>query len=261
MYYYVVDPPKPFQAGRVAQKIQEIIAPLGISGEVAIASPARSAEELAYMGIDKGYSTMVAVGGDDLINTLATIIMNDAKESTALGVIPFGASTFITNLINVGNGNIRAAGEVLKQRNLLPVDLVHISPKRYMLSDAYIVAPKPMRFSLDIDQSCKVEVDATFAHITNELVFTVGTQEKSGGFFSFLRNSAPEFPISTFHGRQIRCVTSEPLSVNLAGTVAAKTPTTFTKIPYALKLITARVKIMANTNQDEQSSQSNQEAR
>ncbi len=64
MYYYVVDPPNNAQTPKIAQRLQELITPLGISGEIGIASPARSAEELTYMGVDKGYTTIIAVGGD-----------------------------------------------------------------------------------------------------------------------------------------------------------------------------------------------------
>lgn len=244
MYYYVVDPPKPNIPGKVAQKLQDIIAPYGVSGEIAIASPARSAEELTYMGLDKGYTTIVAVGGDNLVNTIATIIVNEAKEATALGIIPIGADSFLTSLTGVPNNNLRPAVEVLKQRHLYSVDLVHIAPKRYMLTDALIFAPKPVKFTLDIDQVYRAEVDATFAKITNELVMTIGTTPKSSGFMKLFKSAPTVQPVSQFHGRQIRCVTNEPLAVNVGGEVVAKTPTTFSKVPYGLKVVIARSKVL-----------------
>lgn len=254
MYYYIVDLPDGNSAARTAQKLQEIITPMGISGEIAVANPARSAEELAYMGIDKGYTTIIAIGGEELVNNITTILMNESREKIALGVIPINAGGLIPQMVGVTNNDLRRAAEVIKQRHLELVDVVQIASKRFMLTEAYIVAPRRVKLTLDIDQTMKAELEADFAHLSHDLVLTLQAKQQPGFLnraFSFLGSKSTEdFLGSRFHGKQIRIVAHEPLPVMVAGQVVAKTPTTFTKIPGALKLITARAILPQKTISD-----------
>jgi diacylglycerol kinase family enzyme len=254
MYYYIIDPPQGAAHPKLAQRLQELITPAGISGEIAIANPARSAEELAYMGIDKGYTTIVAVGGEELVNTIATILINESREKIALGIVPIQAGPLIPHMIGVANNDLRTAVEVIKQRHLDLVDVVQIAAKRYMMTEATILAPRVLKINLDIDQRLKAETEADFAHLSHDLVLTLQTLEPQG----FLKKTLSiigvkdnqQLNVSQFHGKQIRLVAHEPLPVLIAGQVVAKTPTTFTKIPGALKLITARAILPQKTMSD-----------
>ncbi len=251
MYYYIVDPPNSSQTPKIVQRLQELITPIGLSGEIGIASPARSAEELTYMGVEKGYTTIIGVGGEELINTIASIVINESRERLAIGVVPLDAGTIITDLAGVPNNDMRRAVEVIKQRHLELIDIVHISPKRHMLTEAHIVAPRKLKMILDIDQRLKVEIEADYLHISNDLVITIETRQPQGGW-KRLFGSQPknELNISQFHGRQIRFTAHEPLPVVIAGQVVAKTPVTFTKMPAALKLITSRAILPTRTLSD-----------
>lgn len=241
MYYYIIDPPKGSPTAKIAQRLQELITPMGISGEIAIANPARSAEELAYMGIDKGYTTIVAVGGEELANTVATILLNEGREKVAMGIIPINAGPLIPAMIGVANNDIKAAAEIIKQRHLDLVDMVQISPKRFMLTEAHIVAPRTVKVTLEIDQRMKAELDADHAHLSHDLVLTLQVNQPQGFFSRIIGgNQKPELLTSRFHGKQIRILAHEPLPIMIASQVVAKTPTTFTKLPGALKLITQR---------------------
>ncbi|HEY1074839.1 MAG TPA: diacylglycerol kinase family protein [Patescibacteria group bacterium] len=241
MYYYIIDPPKGSPTAKIAQKLQELITPMGISGEIAIANPARSAEELTYMGIDKGYTTIVAVGGEELANTVATILLNESREKIAMGIIPINAGPLISQMVGVANNDLRAAAEIIKQRHLDLVDMVQISQKRYMLTEAYIVAPRTVKVTLDVDGRVKAELEADYAHLSHDLVLTLQVRQPQG-FLKRMMGGAPkpEQYASQFHGKQIRILAHEPLPIMIADQVVAKTPTTFTKIPGALKLITLR---------------------
>ncbi len=251
MYYYIVDPPRGVQTPKVAQRLQELTTPMGISGEISIANPARSAEELTYMGIDKGYTTIVAVGGEELANTIASILLNESREKIAFGIIPLNAGALISQMIGVANNDIRGAAEVIKQRHLDLVDVVQIAQKRFMLTEAYIAPARRTKIALEVDQQLKAEMDADFAHLSHDLVLTVQAQKEQGVMKRALTlvgvRQAEEHLTSQFHGKQIRIVANEPLPVIIAGQVVAKTPTTFTKIPGALKLITARAIIPQKT--------------
>ncbi len=206
------------------------------------------------MGLDKGYTTLIAVGGEDLANNLTTILVNESREKIALGIIPCNAGALIPQMIGAANNDLRAGVEIIKQRHLDLVDLVQISSKRYMLTEAMIVAPRPTKMTLDIDQRLKAELEADYAHISHDLVVTLQTTAPQG----FLRRTLSMLGIgdnqalqaSQFHGKQIRVVAHSPLPVMIAGQVVAKTPTIFTKIPGALKIITARAILPQKTMSD-----------
>lgn len=252
MYYYVIDPPNSSQTPRIAQRLQELITPMGISGEIGIASPARSAEELTYMGVDKGYTTIIAVGGEELINTVASIVLNEAKEKVAVGIIPIDAGRVAPQLIGVANNDLRTAAEVIKQRHLEMVDLVHISPKRYMVTEAEIIPPRKQKIILEVDQRIRAELEADYVHISNDLVMTFQANQGKSGLLGglFGKKENPEHLASQFHGKQIRMTAHEPLPIMVGGQVIAKTPTTFTKVPSALKLITSRATLQPRITND-----------
>jgi diacylglycerol kinase family enzyme len=252
MYYYIIDPPNSAQTPKIAQRLQELITPLGISGEIGIASPARSAEELTYMGVDKGYTTFVAVGGEDLVTTIASIVINESRERIAIGIIPIDAGRIVPQLIGVANNDMRGAVEVIKQRHLDLIDLVHISPKKYLITEAEIIPSRKIKMSLDIDQNLKAELEADYVHISNDLVMTLHTQKQQSGWFKSILGGKErtEQLTSQFHGKQIRFTAHEPLPIMVGGHVVAKTPTTFTKVPAALKLITARATLLPKTITD-----------
>lgn len=240
MYYYIVDTPQGVPASRISSKLQELITPMGISGEIAVANPARSAEELTYMGIDKGFTTIVAVGGEELVNTVATIIINESREKIAMGVIPINAGNLIPSMIGVPNNDVRRGAEMIKQRHLDLVDVVQIASKRYMVTEAFIAAPRRVPLMIEVDQTYKAELEADMVHISNDLVATFQAKVEQSFLGRLGLGSKPANDTSQFHGKQIRIVAHEPLAVTVAGVVVAKTPTTFTRLPAALKLITTR---------------------
>ncbi len=203
MYYYIVDPPEGVQTAKVAQRLQELVTPMGISGEISIANPARSADELAYMGIDKGYTTIIAVGGEELANTIATILLNESREKVAFGIIPLNAGSLIPQMIGVANNDLRSAAEVIKKRHLELVDLVQIASKRYMFTEAVIIAPRRLKITIETDDQYKAELEADYAHLSNNLVLTFHKQEQQGFFKKTLSligaSGPPEKYISQFH--------------------------------------------------------------
>ncbi len=203
------------------------------------------------MGVDKGYTTIIAVGGEDLLNTISSIVLNESRERIAIGVVPIDAGRIIPQLVGVANNDIRSAMEIIKQRHLDLIDMVHIAPKRHMLTEAEIVPPRRTKITLDIDQSIKVEAEADYIHISNDLVLTMETHEKVSGLRRLFGGAEKHDNLfSQFHGKQIRLTAHEPLPILIAGQVVAKTPTTFTKVPAALKLITSRATLLPKTIND-----------
>lgn len=213
---------------------------MGISGEIAVANPARSSEELTYMGIDKGFTTIVAVGGEELATTVATIIINESREKIAMGVIPINGGSLLTAMVGCPNNDIRRGAEVIKQRHLDLVDVVQIATKRYVITEAFIVSPRRAKMMVEVDQAYKVDLEADVVHISSDLVMTFQAKPNQTLLARLGFAGASPRETSQLHGKQIRVVAHEPLSVIVAGVVVAKTPTTFTRLPAALKLITTR---------------------
>jgi len=65
MYYYLFEP-KPEGKDLIYTRAKNLINLHGISGEMATPGPNQSLEELVTRAADKGYNTIVAVGGDQL---------------------------------------------------------------------------------------------------------------------------------------------------------------------------------------------------
>jgi diacylglycerol kinase family enzyme len=107
-----------------------------------------------------------------------------------------------------------------------------------------------VKITLDIDQHLRAETEATSVHISHDLVMTLQVEQSQNFLNKIFGGKHTDNLSSQFHGKQIRILAHEPLGVMIAGQVIAKTPTTFTKIPAALKLITARATLPTKSISD-----------
>ena len=145
MYYYIMEPPESRAVRQTYQKLRDILTNLGIAGEMMASSPARTPEELALMGLERGYGTIVAVGGDGFVNDIARAIIGQA----VLGVIPIGESQQISEII--GTSNMKTAAEFLKFRRLSTFNTVTADPDTLIFLDAVIEPAKLAKVSFVID--------------------------------------------------------------------------------------------------------------
>lgn len=237
MYYYVLESPQSRGIRQIHQKLRDILTHLGIAGEMVNSSPARTPAEQAYIGTTKGYSTIVAVGGDAHINEVAMATIGRAT----LGVIPVEASNQVTELI--GTNNVNAAAEILKQRRISLQDTLIIDPDLPMFLDGTIRSPKLAKISMVIDN--KIRVHAYF----NELVVTRSLELKLRSVYT----SQPKKMLgifnvggeqlsseSSFHGKVARILTEPTLSMTVAGLKIAEGPFNLRLVPESLKVITKR---------------------
>lgn len=237
MYYYILESASSRATRQTYQKLRDILTNLGIAGEMVAASPARTPEELAAMGIQKGYSTIVAVGGDHHINKVATSIMDRA----VLGIVPINASKQVTELI--GLTDVRTAAETLKHRRLMTVDMVYIEPDTLLFLDAEIIASKLAKISLVIDNRLRAFAYFNRATINRSLELMIESTHvtepkkilglfKTGG--TVVRSE------SLFHGKSVTLRTDPELPLLVAGQPIAKAPVTMRLLPESLKVITRR---------------------
>jgi diacylglycerol kinase family enzyme len=237
MYYYILEAPGTRAVRQTYQRLRDTLTNLGIAGEMVAASPARTPEELAVMGVEKGYSTIVAVGGDYHINQIATTVMNRA----VLGIVPINASDQVVEL--VGASDIRSAAETLKFRRLTSVSTVLVEPDTIVFLNAEIVPPKMAKISLVLDNRVRafayfnravvnrsLEITLESTHLTEPRrvlgVFTVGGHVVKSE--------------SLFHAKNLRIVTDPELPLTVAGQPIAASPLQLRLLPESLKIITRR---------------------
>jgi len=237
MYYYILESPSSRAVRQQYQRLRDILTNLGIGGEMVVSSPARLPLELTEIGIEKGYSTIVAVGGDRHVNSIAISLKNRA----VLGIIPVEASAEVVEL--AGTGELKVACESLKQRRIVSHSLVLAEPDRFLFLDGLIIPEKLAKVSLVVDNRIKANAYFQQIRINRNLELTIESvyeQQARKLLGLFKVKSEPIRSFSLFHGRVIRILTEPDLQLVVAGEVAAQTPIQFRLLPDALKLITRR---------------------
>ena len=88
MYYYIVNPVAGNSRTRSLQdKLRVNLRAIGIDGEFARTTGPGDATRLAKHAIEKGYTTIVAVGGDGTVNE---VINGIGEANVAIGIMPLG---------------------------------------------------------------------------------------------------------------------------------------------------------------------------
>ncbi|MDO8513080.1 MAG: diacylglycerol kinase family protein [bacterium] len=236
MYYYILDYAHNQRQTNFHKKLKQVLSDLNINGEMAISSPARGPEEIAQMALDRGYTTIVAVGGDLLVNRLVSVI---AGSQAALGVIPYDLSSDLGDLF-CGN-DLKGACLKLRQRktHLIKPGLMH--PNTYFLSNISVKAEKPIKTILEVDEKYALEAVINDLSISRELqgqFLTVGTEHKSPWW---KRSTKKDDKLSVFQASSsISISTLAPISVTICDYEVAKTPTRLSQADEVLKIIVSR---------------------
>ena len=231
------------------EKIKNTLGDLGIAGETVTPTPARTIEELTHLGIVKGYSTIVAVGSEKLVNTVATAII-DHKETSdvVLGVVPEDISSLIAKKIGISDGvsNSKNACQTLKFRKLSTFDVALIEPNHYFITEAVIESSKTVQAYLSTPQ---IKALVSFNKITIRPGLEIEIHDNSGKnnggrFFHWLLGDKKEekniyFSYLTTKKTKIETINTV-LSAKVENEVIAKTPIVCQTKPKALKIIVTR---------------------
>jgi hypothetical protein len=234
MYYYIFQSPKNNTEKKLHERIKNILTVLGISGENALVSPARTAEELAIMGVEKGYSTIVAVGSDDIVNIVASSIY---QSDAILGVIPINASHDIHQLITTDD--IKKSCEALQKRTLKSVNIGHVEPNINFLTKLVISSKKTLSIAAEIDDFY-FETYADKIEIDNDLNVKLFNYAKKGFFnnlFGILSKKGNLEHFSFFNANILRLRTHEIIPVKIGEHTITKTPIVAYKKQKDLKII------------------------
>lgn len=245
MYYYIFEGPRSTKMRNRYEKIRNYIIEYGIGGEIAVASPARSAEELTQMGLERGYTTFVAVGSDSEINKVLTVIQNSEHfRDIAFGAIPINPNSILFTLIKCAD--VREACEALKHRRIVTTDLAFIEPNRYFLSPARLDIGGPTKVELVSDLwqiDSYIEELVVHPDMTIEFV-TSGKRSCLQKLTNWLLGKKPaNISRSIFRPRTILITAPQTLSLSIGSNMIAKTPLTIYRKPKVLRLIVKRDKI------------------
>lgn len=241
MYYYILEPPNSRAVRQTYQRLRDYLTNLGIAGEMVAASPARTPEELAHMGLEKGYGTIVAVGGDAFANQVAQSIIGQS----VLGVIPIGEAPQISEMI--GTDNMKQAAEFLKFRRLSTFNTVSTDTDELIFLDCQILPPKLAKVSFVIDGKLRGYAYFNSLNINRDLKINISSthtieSKKVLGLFSVGGKDIES--ISYFHGKSVKLITDPVLPLTIFGRPIAKTPVQLRLNPNSLKVITRRGSIL-----------------
>jgi hypothetical protein len=249
MYYYIFDIKKCKKRSQV-ENIKEYLSTLGISGEFTYPSAAQSVEELVHLGLSKQYTTIVAIGGDGIANSVAGALVG-RKE--AMGFIPLEISPELAQMI--GTDNWRSACEVLRFRKIKETRIGKTATGNHFLACAqldikntaditlelkdYIIQAKVKNFMISNFNPAIKKIGDDFLDITMTSVAPPDTTLSK--FASFLGvSNKEEGSYSLLHARSMRLFTKSQMSIVAGNEIIAKTPQLIESTDQLLRLIVAK---------------------
>jgi YegS/Rv2252/BmrU family lipid kinase len=205
MYYYIVNPAAGgAKINKIQDRLRDRLTRLGIMGEFVKSTGPDDVAKLARLGIQRGYKTIVAVGGDGTINEVMNAILD--QEKVALGIIPTGTTNDLAD--SLGIKDWFAATSILAARKIEEVELGQIAD-RYFVTAVNIgfdpkianikrlsrgnlpdkirfglgvfkeaTAYKPIQAALEFDSNYQVEADCFNIIISNSQFNPLETNKK-----------------------------------------------------------------------------------
>ncbi|HSI20171.1 MAG TPA: diacylglycerol kinase family protein [Verrucomicrobiae bacterium] len=242
MYYYIFEPPQgPKEYERTAQ-IKDFLSQLGIAGEMAAPQPGRTAEDLVNVAVSKRYSTVVTVGGMDLINRVARALL---PYDAVLGIIPLNDDPDIANL--VGTSDWKTAAEQLKRRRWQHTQLGMMNGSICFLTPASITVPSGSEFHVSANTfefSSKGPASIRIAPLRHNespeagLVLDISQQQKAKtSLFKMFSSKEPAPQESHFVVSTLSLTTTQSCPVVVAGETLTGTPVSCATESKGIRLI------------------------
>lgn len=251
MYYYIFDIKRLRKKGQI-DLIKNQLTSLGISGEYAYIAPNQSAEMLAENALNKGYTTIIAAGSDDLINSVANVLVGRRE---VLGVLPLSASDELTSLI--GCKDWQSAIEVLRFRRIKEMHLGRISGSKYFITNLYLDISSPIEVTIEfkdfilqawaknlIVSNYHPEIQKKFVDYLDVAMESI--KQKPTGIFkrisSIIRPSEQNLSdnISFVRAKSLRVFTKTAIPLVAGDKIIAKTPQLIESSEDKIRIIVAK---------------------
>ncbi|MFA4931114.1 MAG: diacylglycerol kinase family protein [Patescibacteria group bacterium] len=282
MYYYILESARQKDFEKIEPKVKEILTNFDILGEFNYIEHIADTEEAVKIAIKKGFSTIVAVGGDALANKIAVNLVN---SKIAVGILPLEEGLLSTAL---GLGNWKSACEILAARRILLMDTGIINEKIFVTQILSTSSPEmppeirsqsifskilgqsvgkssltktPIDINIEDEYQIKSEVTGLVVSnlrpfgkdiesirqsmIDNNLHLAFSDLVASGDIYHSLNDTQKTLEknnISLFHPNRVSIHSDQPLFFWSSGEVIARTPAEIEIIPQSLKIIGGRLR-------------------
>ncbi len=265
MYYFVFEQPSNNQISRLHDHIRSKLEDLKIIKESVKANPVQSPEELTQEGLSKKFTTVVAVGSDNTINKVASVVAQNSK--VALGIIPTSPKSTFKELLGIQNW--QQGCEILPARKLITSDMAEIEGGYFFLTHVELLpgftnegySPKKANFDIDFGLY-QAQVTTPSLVITNALINSKNGQvikstlddglidvvippqkiKKSGGLLNLFSSKDPENEksLTIFHTQEVQVSADISVPIVSEKEIIAKTPTKFRIANLSLKIISKK---------------------
>lgn len=197
MYYYIINPASGGgKINKVQDKLRARLKELGIAGELVKSTGPGDIPKLTKMAIEKGFNTIVAVGGDGTFHEVINAIPN---TKVALGIIPMGNTNELAKLLGINDWN--DACTILAARKVEIVDLGKINDRLFVTSAA--IGFDTVLFNLKRGQTDSLLSRTSFYSKLNALARTFKPIELELEFGEKFSVSTECFNFSVSNGRFI----------------------------------------------------------
>lgn len=251
MYYYIFDIKKCKKRSQV-ESIKNYLGILGISGEFTYPSAAQSVKELVDLGLSKQYTTIVAIGDDEIANSVASALFG---RQEAMGFIPLEASPDLTALF--GTSDWKTACEILRYRKINNINLGRAANGECFLTSVNLSPKIPIEVTLEfkdfiLQTTTKELIISNFnpgiKKVGNDyldiLIRSVDPKDQTLGskLISFLGGGKKESDksLTLLHARSLRIFTKSQIPLTSMGNAIAKTPQLIESTDQTLRVITAK---------------------
>lgn len=250
MYYYIFDIKKISKKSQV-DSIKGYLSTLGISGEFTYPTTAQTVDELVDLGISKQYTTIVAVGGDEICNQVAAKL---AGRKEAMGIIPIEASFELNHLI--GTDSWKEACEILRFRKINEIRVGKTATQKYFLTSAGLLIKTPIEVTIELKDFIiqtiaselvisnfnpyirKIGTDFLDITITSVGQSDLGIVKRLGNLLG--KRSEGNLNKSLIRARSLRIFTKTQLPIVAGNQIIAKAPQFIESSDEDLRLITSK---------------------
>jgi len=249
MYYYIFDIKKCKKRSQV-ENIKNHLAALGISGEFTYPSSAQTIEELVNLGLNKEYTTIVAIGSDEIANRVASVMVG---KKEAMGFIPLEESPTSTL---IGVKGWKDACEALRYRKINPIRIGRTGSGACFLTELQLSISHPTEVTLEFkDFIIQTQVKGLKISNFNPLIKKIGVdfldismisvRPENGSIISkissvFKTVQDDKLAYSLLRARSLRVFTKNQIPLITSETQIAKTPQLIESTDENLRLITAK---------------------
>jgi len=244
MYYYIAETPTTKHHQDIINNIRSRFVPEGIAGEFVFRNASAPVDELVATALNQGFSTIVAIGGDGLVDEIAGSMYD---QHAALGYIPLTKSP-LTKLF--GYDNWQSAISALRHRKLALFDLGSVNGEHYFLNRIDITSKKDCQFAMHMGRfnatitTDKISVqmpsgDASF-DIQGVINFVVYRKNMGSWASSLFGGGSTQEIDSLLRAEQAAIQSSDVAEVILNGKSICTTPVSIEIIPQSVRIVVAR---------------------